>query len=187
MPLEALQLIPCDDVTPDPANYHRLTVVGLLSVIRSRAAPPFPVVQPIFCVLLVVTGGQGAGELELRITQDVSGNQILRTRRRQVRFAGDPAAILPVKFEIRNCSFPAAGIYWVEAVWDGAILARRKLFLRVWIAMNNPDPTIPISCDEELVTFSDDANSPPMQAEIVTIPPTGDIAGSPPSGQPFST
>jgi len=130
MPLEALQLIPCDDVAPDPSNYHRLTVVGLLTVIRARAAPPFPVVRPVFCVLLLLTGGQGAGDLELRITQDPTGNQIFRTRRRQLRFVGDPAAILPVKFEIRNCSFPDAGLYWVEVMWQGSTLARTKLFLR---------------------------------------------------------
>jgi hypothetical protein len=130
MALEALHLIPCDDVVPDPGNYHRLTVVGLLTVIRARAAAPFPVVQPVFSVLLVVTGGQGAGELELRITQDLSGNPIFRTRRRQVRFVGDPAAKLPVKFEIRNCGFPAAGLNWGEVMWRGSMLVRKKLFLR---------------------------------------------------------
>jgi hypothetical protein len=130
MALEALHLIPCDDVVPDPSNYHRLTVAGLLTVIRARTAVPFPVVQPVFCVLLLVTGGQGGGELELHITQDLTGNQIFRTRRRQVRFVGDPTAILPIKFEIRNCSFPAAGLYWLDVMWQGSTVARKKLFLR---------------------------------------------------------
>jgi hypothetical protein len=130
MPLEALHLIPCEDVVPAPGNYHRLTVVGLLSVIRAKGASSFPAVQPAFSVLLVVTGGLGAGELELRIVQDLTGNLTFRTRRRQVRFVGDPTAILPIKFEIRNSTFPAAGLYWVKAMWDGAILARAKVFLR---------------------------------------------------------
>ncbi len=38
--------------------------------------------------------------------------------------------ILPMKFEIRNCNFPAAGLYWVEVMCDGSLLARKKLFLR---------------------------------------------------------
>jgi hypothetical protein len=130
MPLEVLHLIPCDDVVPDPTNYHRLTVVGLLMVTRASATPPFPVVRPVFRVLLLVTGGQGLAELELRITQDQTGNHVFRTRRRQLRFLGDPTAILPMKFEIRNCNFPAAGLYWVEVICDGSLLARKKLFLR---------------------------------------------------------
>jgi hypothetical protein len=130
MALEALHLIPCDDVVPDPSNYHRLTIVGLLTAIRASAAPPFPLIRPVFCVLLLVTGGQGNRELELRVAQDRTGNEVFRTRRRRVRFLGDPAAILPMKFEIRNCSFPAAGLYWVQVWSDGSMLARQKLFLR---------------------------------------------------------
>jgi hypothetical protein len=130
MALEALHLIPCDDVVPDPSNYHRLTVVGLLTMIRARATPSFPLVQPVFCVLLLVTGGQGMRELELHITQDQTGSDVFRTRQRQVRFLGDPAAILPMKFEIRNCSFPAPGLYWVQVWCDSSMLSRKKLFVR---------------------------------------------------------
>jgi hypothetical protein len=42
----------------------------------------------------------------------------------------------------------------------------------------SPDPSITISCDGELVVFSDDANSSPTQPEIVTIPLTADTSGS---------
>jgi hypothetical protein len=44
--------------------------------------------------------------------------------------------------------------------------------------MTTPDPTVTISCDEELVVFSDDANSPPLPTETVTIPPTAAADGS---------
>jgi hypothetical protein len=55
--------------------------------------------------------------------------------------------------------------------------------------MTPPDQTMNISCDEELIIFSDDANAASMPAETVTIPPTADKASSPSreSSQPLSS
>jgi len=52
-----------------------------------------------------------------------------------------------------------------------------------------PDRTITISCNEELVILSGDADAPPMPAEGVTIPRTADSTGSPAQApsQPSST
>lgn len=128
---EVLYLILCDQVQTDPSNYHRLTILGLITSIRSSADPPFPVVQPLFCALVLLTGGRGSGELDVRVVENQTGTIIFRTRRREVRFIGDPAAVLGMRFHIRNCSFPAGGLYWVEVVYEGTVLARQKLFLKV--------------------------------------------------------
>jgi hypothetical protein len=66
----------------------------------------------------------------LRITEDRSGNVIFRTRSRPVRFVGDPAEVGGMLFRILNCSFPAAGLSWVEVIYDDSVLARQKLFLK---------------------------------------------------------
>lgn len=42
--------------------------------------------------------------------QDQTGATIFRTRRRLLRFVGDSAAVLAARFQIRNYSFPAAGL-----------------------------------------------------------------------------
>src|SRR5690242_5642432 len=127
---EVLYLILCNGVQTDPNNYHRYNVFGLVTSIRSVVAPPFPVVQPELLALVFWTGGQGTGDLELRIVEDRSGSTIFRTRPRQVRFIGDPAAVGGVLFRIQNCSFPAAGLYWVEVLFAGSLIARQRLFLR---------------------------------------------------------
>jgi hypothetical protein len=165
---EVLYLILCGDVQTDPTNYHRLMVVGLLTTIRSGT---FPVVEPDFSALLVLTGCQGSGELAVQVVQAQTGVAIFRTRRRLSRFVGDPADVVGARFRLRNCTFPVAGLYWVEAVYDGSVIARQQLFLRAWKAVMPSDPaTIHISCDE-LVSFCDDAANPaPAEVEVIVVP-----------------
>jgi hypothetical protein len=81
-------LILCDDVHSDPANNLRVDVQGLMTHIRSTAAPPFPVVRPLFCVLVILTDCRGESELSLRIVQAETGKVVFRNQPRQVRFAG---------------------------------------------------------------------------------------------------
>lgn len=124
---EVLYLILCGEVQTDPRNYHRLTLVSLLTTIRSAS---FPVVEPDFSALLLLTGCQGSGEVILHIVQDHTRVSVFRTRPRLLRFVGDPAAVLGIRFQVRNCSFPAPGLYWAEVMFEGSIIARQKLFLR---------------------------------------------------------
>jgi hypothetical protein len=128
---DVLNVILCDRVETDPNNYHRCNVFGLTASIRSAIAPPFPVVQLELIALVIWTGGHGAGELLLRIIEDRSASTVFRTLSRQVRFVGNASAVGGVKFRIRNCSFPAAGLYWVEVLFAGSVIARQRLFLRV--------------------------------------------------------
>src|SRR5438046_3145343 len=41
-----LYLIVCDAVRPDPQDYHRLNVFGLMASIRSTAYPALPLARP---------------------------------------------------------------------------------------------------------------------------------------------
>ena len=125
-----LYLILCNDVQSDPTDYSRLNIFGLITSIRSASLPPFPVVRPSLRALVILTSGQGMGELTLRVVEDQTGNVIFRTRPRQVRFVGDPKAVLGMLFHIRNCSFPAAGSYWIEVLYAGSVIARQQLFLK---------------------------------------------------------
>ena len=127
---DVLYLILCNDIQTDSKNYHRCNVLGLITSIRSAAAPPFPVEHPRMIALVVWTGGEGTGELALRIIEDRSGDTVYRTHPRQVQFVGNAAAIGGVVFRIHNCSFPVAGLYWVEVLYAGSVIARQRLILR---------------------------------------------------------
>lgn len=127
---EVRYLLPCDDVRTDPDNYQRIDVLGLITAIRSTANPSFPIVRPLLCALVILTGGQGNGELVLRIFHDQSGRLVFRSSPRKVRFVGPTEAMLGVVFRIRDCSFPMAGLYWMEVVFAGSVIARQKIWLK---------------------------------------------------------
>jgi hypothetical protein len=122
-------LITCDDVQTDPNNPLRVNVLGLITTIRSTANPPFPVSRPVFCVLLIMTRCQGTRDLSIRIVQNATGDIIFENRPRTVRFAGNPQEAVGVTFRIRDCTFPAAGLYWVEVHYSQSRLSRRPLQL----------------------------------------------------------
>jgi hypothetical protein len=126
---EVRYLILCDDVRADPNNFLRLNVFGLITHIRSTATPAFPVTRPQFCVLVMLTGCQGTGKLGLRILRAETGKIVFRNQPRRVRFVGSPQDAVGFAFRIQDCSFPSAGLYWVELVFDGTVLARQGLSL----------------------------------------------------------
>lgn len=49
-------LILCEDVHTEPAELQRVTLVGLLSSIRSVDDPPYPLLYQEFCAFLQLTG-----------------------------------------------------------------------------------------------------------------------------------
>jgi len=130
MALEVLHLILCDRIETDPDNYHRCNIFGLITSIQSAAVPPFPVVHPHFVAFIVWIGGQGTGNLMLRIIEDHSTKAVFQTKPRQIRFVGDSTSVGGFCFRFRNCVFPAAGLYWIEVVLDGLVIARQRLFVK---------------------------------------------------------
>src|SRR5947209_659227 len=122
-------LIVCDDVRTDPNHLLRVDVLGLMAHLRSTAKPAFPLVRPAFCVLAVLTNCQGRGDFVLRILQEATGKIIFRSPSRTVRFSGTLRDAVGIKFRIRNCSFPAAGLYWVECVYSATVIGRQRLWL----------------------------------------------------------
>lgn len=130
---EVRYLLLCDEVRTDPANYHRVDVLGLMSTMRSAADPPFPMIRPVFCILVLLTACEAAGqtgELLVRIIQDSTGRTTFRSQPRRIRFVDDPEDTCGAVFRIQNCTFPAAGLYWVECLFSGAVLARQRLSVR---------------------------------------------------------
>ncbi len=123
-------LIICEDVQTDPDNPRRVTLVGLISAIRSLEEPPFPLLYRELCVFLQLTGCRGAAEGRLEIQHADSGQMVFRTRTRTIPLGSDPLEIVGVTFRIRNCLFQDPGLYWVQFWYDERMLAQQALLLR---------------------------------------------------------
>lgn len=123
-------LIVCEDVQTDEDNPRRVTLVGLISAVRSLEQPPFPILYREFCVFLQLTACRGAAEGRVEIQHADSGNVVFRTRTRTIPFGSDPLEIVGVTFRIRNCLFQEPGLYWVQFWYNEQMLAQQAVLFR---------------------------------------------------------
>ncbi len=122
--------IVCENVEIDPDNPARITLIGLLSAIRSIGQPSFPLLYPEICVFLQLTECRGAGKGRIEIYHADSGQEVFRTRTRRIQFGRDPLALSGVVFRIRNCLFREPGLYWVQFWYNEQMIAEQPLVLR---------------------------------------------------------
>ena len=123
-------LILCEDVQTDPSNPRRITLVGLLSAIRSVEVPPFPILYRELCVFLMVTECRGSAVGRLEIHQADTDRVIYRTRTRPIAFATDPLEIQGMTFRLRDCAFDEPGLYWVQFWYNDQMIGQQPLLLR---------------------------------------------------------
>src|SRR5438552_4490917 len=94
-------LIICEDVQTDPDNPRRVTLVGLISAIRSIEQPPFPLLYQEICVFLQLTECRGTAEGRVEIRHADSDQVLFRTQTRTVPFGNDPLEVFGATFRIR--------------------------------------------------------------------------------------
>ncbi len=123
-------LIVCEDVEIDPQNPRRVTLVGLLSGIRSVDDPPFPLVYGEICVFVQVTECRGPAAARIEIHNVNSGQVVFRTQTRTVPFSADPLEVSGVVFRLRNLFFQEPGLYAVEFWYNEEMIAQQPIVLR---------------------------------------------------------
>ena len=120
----------CDDWRLDPANNRRITIIGLISNIRALDDPPYPLLYRELCVFLALTEGYGQGQGKIVCVYEESGAVVFETRLRPIAFGPDPLEVVGVPFRIRDCTFPSAGIYFVQFWYEGELVEERPLRMR---------------------------------------------------------
>lgn len=123
---EVRYLILADTVSASPNNLLRVNIQGLLTHVRARGGR-FPLTHPLFNALLVLTKCTGPGDLSLRVVYDPTAHVVFRLAPRPVRFTGPADEAVGVVFKVRNCSFPNPGLYFVECLYSGGVIARQAL------------------------------------------------------------
>lgn len=123
-----LYLLVCDDVAINPSRLQEVDILGITGRIRSVQTPSFPVIHPELVVFLMYTGFVGTGIMSLQVA-DSSGRLLFGTPPRAVNILGNPGDINAVTFRAMNGTFPAAGLYWVQAVFSGRVIASQPLWV----------------------------------------------------------
>jgi hypothetical protein len=116
----------CEDVRPDPANPLSFDLRHFFQ----RIHPPTLVTYPFraaFSVLVVYTGGRGAGEAQIRLRSEATGQWTYAGQHHAFPIDADPLRIRAVTFRIAACSFPDPGLYWVELWYNGDVVQQEPL------------------------------------------------------------
>ncbi len=123
-------LIVCQNVHRDPQDAARITLVTLLSSIRSHLDPPFPLTVPEFCVYLQVTGCRAPGSGCIEVVQADSEDVAFQSPNQPLAFGSDPLRIYHLTFRVRDCVFRQDGLYWVRFRYNEEVIAQQPLLLR---------------------------------------------------------
>jgi hypothetical protein len=108
---------------------QEIGVFHLRGVRSDIKASLFPFIRPRLCVYLQMSGHQGDGSCHIQVTQAETDEVVYHTARLMISFEG-PMSVVPVVFRLRNCGFPAPGVYYVQ-VFDGSkLIGERPLHLQ---------------------------------------------------------
>jgi hypothetical protein len=95
-------LILCDDVRTDQESPERVSLLGLVTALRSLGQPPFPLLHRELCVFLQFTGCRGPATGRVEIQHADSGQVVSRAQTRTIPFGTDPLEVVGVTFRLRN-------------------------------------------------------------------------------------
>jgi hypothetical protein len=125
-------LIACEDIQADPNNPHRISLVNVVSTIRSQGQPPYPLLFRELCVFVQLTECRGDADVEIRVVHADTGRFAYPGPLSPWKAAlpNDPLAVVGLPFRIRDLDFEESGLYWIQFWYDGAVLAQQPLLLR---------------------------------------------------------
>jgi hypothetical protein len=123
----AKSIILCDDVVPDPGT-DKVHLIGVFDAIHPRSDQPFPHRHPAFAVFLQLTDGEGQALGQVRARRADSDQTVFSSPEHPIQYR-DRLQLKSVCFRLRNCPFPVPGLYWIQFLYDGQLVAEQRLRL----------------------------------------------------------
>ena len=118
-------MVVCDGIEEsevEPGTFH-------LKGVRSEiTALHFPYTRPRLCVYLQMSGHRGEASCRVAVNRTETDEIVYRTSPRVIAFEG-PMPVVPVIFRLRNCSFPAPGLDYVQMFHESKLIGERPLYL----------------------------------------------------------
>src|SRR5262249_13059759 len=103
-------MVLCDEI--EPADEEE--VFNLVGVRTRITADGFPYVHPRLCVYMQATGHQGVAHCRIAVSPAGRDEEVFSAPERPIDFGG-PLQVVIVEWEIESCTFPDAGLYYVQA------------------------------------------------------------------------
>ena len=119
-------MVICDHIEESD---EEIGVYHLAGVRSSLHVPVFPALCTRLGVFVQMSGHRGEAPCSVRIRQELTDDAIYQTRPKAISFL-DPTLVVPVVFRLRNCIFPAAGLYFIEILHEKKLIGERRFLLR---------------------------------------------------------
>jgi hypothetical protein len=116
-------MVICDAVAESDQEYGVFRLDGVRSEMEAHT---FPYTRPRLCVFLEMSGHPGEASCRIEINRSETDEVMYRTTPRAISFDG-PITVVPVVFRLRNCSFPRAGVYYVQIFHEKKLIGERRL------------------------------------------------------------
>ena len=124
-------MVLCDHVEESSDELETFDLSGVRTDIRASS---FPHVYPKLFVFAHMSGHAGIAMCRVAVNQPSTDVVIRESPSREIFFDG-PTSVVPVIFRLRNCSFPSAGVYYVQMYHEAKLIGERPLFL-----VESPEP-----------------------------------------------
>jgi hypothetical protein len=123
-------MLVCDGVDRAQTTHPRLNVLGVMHTIRAKPGQSFPLPHPGLCVYIVLTGGVGSADVQIRVVEADSGIDLFGSPVHRVTYPTDRHEVSGIVFRITECVFPRPGLYWVEFHHDGVVVRQEPITVR---------------------------------------------------------
>ena len=114
-------LVICDEIED---RWEGDTLHDLLGVRSQLTAPLFPHLCPQLCIYLQTTAHERTSVCRVVIIRAENDEEIASTSPVEIHFTG-PTEFVHLRFWIADCKFPAAGVYYSQALFDGKLCCER--------------------------------------------------------------
>jgi hypothetical protein len=116
-------MVLCDAIEESALEDSTFNLHGVRSIIEAAG---FPCLRPWLCVFAQLSGHAGNASCHLEINRTESDEVVYQTPPRVIRLEG-PTTVVPVLFRLRNCEFPAPGVYYVQMFHGSKLIGERPL------------------------------------------------------------
>lgn len=120
----------CEEARRRTDAPSKIDLLGVVSAISGKDDTDYPLVQPRLCVFLQMTNGRGEAEVAIHIRVEETGQLVSGSPTHRYTFGHDPLAVSGMFFNLNNVRFPHPGLYSVELIVSGQVIAREPLLLR---------------------------------------------------------
>ncbi len=118
-------LVVCDEVAPSPGEEGVFDLRGVRVELRAAS---FPHTHPQLCVYLQVSGHERTVSARVVAVREATDEEVVYVPMGDIHLRG-PLTLIPLWIRVRDCAFPAPGVYWFQVVVNDKLLLERRFHL----------------------------------------------------------